>query len=112
MAFKSQGTTVSFGGTVARVRGVQREQGGGEIDITNLSSTEKEFETDFDENTITLDLIGATAYTRGQTASLTINYADGTSKVIGNCMVMSVRDAARVGDAISSTVSFKKTSAS
>lgn len=109
MAYKWRGTTLTFGSTVARLRGLTHTKSAPTIDITNTSSTKKEYETGFPEEEIRATVIGSVAVDVDDTGSASITYTDGGSKNIGNCVVASVETTGDVDSPITSTITLRPT---
>jgi hypothetical protein len=105
------GTTITFGSTVSRVRRIGHSQKSDEIDITNLSSTDKEYLTGFTEREITIEVFGCSSTTIGATGNLTINWNDGTTRGPYSVIVTGIDENGEVGGAITTSLTFKKTSA-
>lgn len=108
----AQGTTFSFNGTVSRVRRISTSTKGDNIDITNLSSTGREYILGFDDKEISIEVFGATTISRATTGTATVTWNDGNSYSITNAIVDSVEQSGEVNGAITSTIVLKQTSAS
>lgn len=97
MAFSTNGTTVSFGGTnIARVTDVEWSVGGETIEISDLASARRIYETGHDDIDVTITVVGhstaAAAINRGSTGTLSIAWNDSvTDTVTGNFVCTSKR---------------------
>ena len=109
--YKFRGTTVSFGGTIARLRSARVSQSGSEIDITNSLSADSEFESGFATSEVSITVIGSVVLSVGSTGALTITWTDGNFITFANVVIMSLSTSGDVSGAITSDITFKKTMA-
>ncbi len=107
----AQGTTFTFGAAVSGVQSISVNDGGGEIDITNLSSTEREFLSSFGSTEVTVTVFGGSTIARGDTGAISVAWNDGTTDSVSSAICISRRRSGSAGDAITTTLTFKPTPA-
>lgn len=112
MAYTSNGTTLDFGGAVSDVRSITFSDSGTPIDITDLSSTNHEYETGLSDPECTVELVGGTTIAVGDTGTVTVDWADAvTDSTMTDGIVTNVEISGSLDSEITSSVTFKPTPA-
>lgn len=106
-SYKWTGTTVTGGGTLVnvnasgvRVLSATDSDGDGEIDVTGSLQTKREYEEQMDDESLTIEMLGADGISRGDTGTLTAAWNDGGSTDLGTAVVVSKQKTGSVGDRV------------
>lgn len=110
MAYKFRGTTLSFGGNVAKLRAARNNATGTQIDITSSDSTEIEFEVGFASREITFTVFGTPNIDVDDQDTASITWNTGAVRNLGNCIVVAVNEGGDVDGAITTDITLRKTS--
>jgi hypothetical protein len=103
----ANGTTVSFGSTtIGKIRSVENSAEGAKIDLTHLTSTQKEYVIGLADNELSLEVIGhpAAGLAVGAYGSVAITWNDGTTDDLGDLTVASRKSNGEVDGEISTSL--------
>jgi len=109
MALIADGTDFYWGSTVtalSRVRSIDFAQTGNEIDITDLADTNQTAEVGMSKKEITIEILGGTTLTVGDTGNIDIEWNDNTTSTLDNCEVRDITTAGSVGSEITTSIVF------
>jgi hypothetical protein len=109
MADSANNTTLSFGTTISKVKSISYKDSGAKIDVTALTSTEKQYLAGIRDKEVTFDLVGTTTLSIGGTGAVTVGWADGTSTSVAKCVVTNVDVKAAVDSALEASVTIVPT---
>lgn len=110
MADNANNSTLSFG-TVAtgKVKSISYKVSGAKIDVTALTDAQKLYHAGIPDKEITFDVVGVSALTVGQTAALTINWADGSTTSVAKVVVVGNDITGSVDSALGSSLTVAPT---
>ena len=111
MAFKTAGSTFVFGGNVENLVDLEFSEDGTEIDVTNLASAMKEYETGIKDVELTVTVNGVSTIGVGDSDTATITWQSGESSAITSSICTSRKLGGAVDDAITTALTFKPTPA-
>lgn len=109
MALIADGTDFYWGSTataMSRVRSIDFPQTGNEIDITDLADTHQIAEVGMPKMEITIEILGGTTLTVGDTGNIDIEWNDGTTTTLDNCEVRDISKTGSVGSEITTSIVF------
>lgn len=104
----AQGTTLSFKGARSYVKSIKHNRKTGEINVTNLASTEEEMVPSFTSREVSIEIFGRTTIVNGDTDTLTITPPTGSAISLPSMVCMGIDESYDTGGAITTSLSFKK----
>ncbi len=107
MAFKFNGTVVTFPGSASPVRvvSITAGDGTGKIDITGATQPQHEYEAALDDVELTFEvLLGDTSLDRGDTGGTTVTWFDGSSTTVDASVVVGKSKTGSIDGAIVTSI--------
>lgn len=106
------GTTITFPtAAIAELRSVSYSVGGATVDVGASDDTAALFVNGRDDVEVTVEIVGGTTLSRGDTGAVTISWFDGTSDTLTNAVITQVTVSGSMDGDITTSVSLKETPA-
>lgn len=111
MGDSSNGSTLSFASSgQAKVRSINVNTGGGELNMTTLASSGVTTDVGFDEIEVTAELLGISPILRGDTGAIVIAWASGDSEILDSSFICTDRGTSGdVDTELTTSLTFKPT---
>lgn len=104
----SNASSISFGGTIAKVRSISWSVNGNQIDVTNLADTAHEYLLGIPDYEVTIEAVGLINMSLSTTpATLTISWNDGTQDMINSALIVSLQQNANLDTELTTSMTFK-----
>lgn len=107
-AFRGTGTVCGVAFT-KKLKKVDEDDGGGELDITGGGDVEKCYEPDLPDRSMTIDVLGGDALVRGTAGATSITWGDGTTTAWASSVVTKRKKSGSVGSVVVYSVTVRKT---
>lgn len=111
MGLVANSTTITFGSQISRVRSISFGETAAEVDVTNLSSSLREYLNGLKDISVTVEVFGVNSTAIGATGALSIAWADAGADSLGNAICLGNECSGEVDGAITSTLTFRPTPA-
>lgn len=103
----SNASSISFGGTVSKVRSIGWTVNGNEIDVTNLADTAHEYLGGIPDYEVTVEVVGLHNVAIHATGALTISWNDGSQDSISSSILTQITQNANLDTELTTSLTFK-----